>query len=65
MVSGSLPLSVVRKVVVIGGGLAGLCAALEAAKVPDTEVVILEKNDKPGGNSAKVSTTRGTPRHGV
>ncbi|KAI8580359.1 hypothetical protein K450DRAFT_238134 [Umbelopsis ramanniana AG] len=44
-----------RKVVVIGGGLAGLCAALEA-RAAGAAVTIIEKEAKLGGNSAKASS---------
>ena len=45
------------RVVVVGGGLAGLTAALEAAgalKASGGEVVVVEKMPKVGGNSMKV-----------
>lgn len=44
-----------RHVVVIGGGLAGLTAALEVVKNKG-RVTILEKCAKLGGNSAKASS---------
>mmetsp|Transcript_24953 Transcript_24953/g.62796 ORF Transcript_24953/g.62796 Transcript_24953/m.62796 type:complete len:529 (-) Transcript_24953:219-1805(-) len=48
----------VPKVVVVGGGLAGLSAALQVAEEAgnDVEVVLLEKQPKLGGNSAKASS---------
>lgn len=44
-----------KKVIVVGGGLAGLCAAIESATQGAT-VVVLEKTDAPGGNSAKATS---------
>lgn len=38
-------------VIVVGGGGAGLCAAIEAAQV-GASVLVLEKNDSVGGNTA-------------
>jgi succinate dehydrogenase/fumarate reductase flavoprotein subunit len=43
------------KVAVVGGGAAGLCAAIEAAKL-GASVVIFDKVNKLGGNSAKASS---------
>jgi succinate dehydrogenase/fumarate reductase flavoprotein subunit len=43
------------KVVVVGGGLAGLSAAIEATQA-GSSVVILEKAEHMGGNSAKASS---------
>ena len=43
------------KVVVVGGGLAGLSAALEAAQFGAT-VIVLEKSNRVGGNSAKATS---------
>lgn len=37
-----------KKVIVIGGGPAGMMAAIESAKNPNNEVTLLEKNDKLG-----------------
>lgn len=45
----------VNKVIVIGGGLAGMSAALEAHK-QGAEVIVLEKEVRLGGNSAKASS---------
>jgi succinate dehydrogenase/fumarate reductase flavoprotein subunit len=54
-----------RTLVVIGGGLAGLSAALQAARVAASaasrggarvDVVLLEKASQVGGNSAKASS---------
>jgi heterodisulfide reductase subunit A-like polyferredoxin len=42
-------------IVIIGGGAAGLAAALEAS-TSGTEVYLLEKMSKVGGNSAKASS---------
>lgn len=43
-------------VVVIGGGLAGLSAALEARRSSDARVVLVEAASDLGGNSAKASS---------
>ena len=43
------------RVVVIGGGIAGLSAAYYASKVPDTQVTLLESSDRWGG---KITTDR-------
>ncbi len=45
-----------HQVVVIGGGLAGLAAALEAAQSPFTHVILLDKEARTGGNSAKATS---------
>ncbi|KAK7194671.1 NADH-dependent fumarate reductase [Novymonas esmeraldas] len=50
-IAGSLP----ARIVVIGGGLAGCAAAIEAASCGAT-VVLLEKEAKLGGNSAKATS---------
>eukprot|EP00331_Platyophrya_macrostoma_P018587 CAMPEP_0176467822 /NCGR_PEP_ID=MMETSP0127-20121128/38676_1 /TAXON_ID=938130 /ORGANISM="Platyophrya macrostoma, Strain WH" /LENGTH=383 /DNA_ID=CAMNT_0017861173 /DNA_START=171 /DNA_END=1320 /DNA_ORIENTATION=+ len=50
-ISQSLP----ARVVVVGGGLAGLCTAIEAANC-GAQVILLEKSDKLGGNSAKATS---------
>lgn len=42
-----------KKVIVIGAGLGGLTAAIKAAKT-GCEVVVYEKNDKPGGKAGTV-----------
>jgi len=42
-------------VVIVGGGLAGVCAALEAYKAR-AKVIILEKESQLGGNSAKATS---------
>ncbi|PRW56901.1 fumarate reductase flavo [Chlorella sorokiniana] len=46
------------RIIVVGGGLAGTAAALAAAEAagPNTEVVVLEKEGRPGGNSMKASS---------
>eukprot|EP00884_Botryococcus_braunii_P016264 jgi/Botrbrau1/3320/Bobra.0048s0016.1 len=54
--SGSRP-----KFVIIGGGLAGLAALIEASrrlskKGPSGSIILLEKEERVGGNSAKAST---------
>eukprot|EP00759_Apiculatamorpha_spiralis_P017222 PhF_6_TR23304/c1_g1_i1/m.32886 len=43
------------KVVVVGGGLAGLCAAIEAAHC-GAAVILIDKETKLGGNSAKATS---------
>ncbi|KDO27846.1 hypothetical protein SPRG_07119 [Saprolegnia parasitica CBS 223.65] len=44
-------------IVIVGAGLAGMSAALEAIALrPDTHIVLLEKEDRLGGNSAKASS---------
>ena len=43
------------KVVVVGGGLAGLAAAISAADI-GAEVILLEKESRTGGNSAKATS---------
>ncbi|CAJ1036005.1 FAD binding domain/Oxidoreductase FAD-binding domain [Leishmania utingensis] len=50
-IAGSLP----ARVVVIGGGLAGCAAAIEAASCGAT-VILLEKEARLGGNSAKATS---------
>lgn len=52
--SPSLPLQE-NKVIVIGGGLAGLSAAIEAHK-HGASVILIEKEARLGGNSAKASS---------
>jgi len=42
-------------VLVVGGGLAGLCASIEAAK-RGAKVIIIDKEGQLGGNSAKASS---------
>eukprot|EP00611_Tribonema_gayanum_P026149 TRINITY_DN613_c0_g1_i3.p1 TRINITY_DN613_c0_g1~~TRINITY_DN613_c0_g1_i3.p1 ORF type:complete len:775 (-),score=321.81 TRINITY_DN613_c0_g1_i3:557-2881(-) len=42
-------------IVVVGGGLAGLCATIEAARKGST-VTLMEKNKGVGGNSAKATS---------
>jgi succinate dehydrogenase/fumarate reductase flavoprotein subunit len=42
-------------VIIIGGGLAGLCSAVEASS-SDMKVLILESESRLGGNSAKASS---------
>jgi monoamine oxidase len=41
---------------IIGGGLAGVCSAIEAAKTSGAIIHIFEKEKKIGGNSAKASS---------
>ncbi|SYZ69403.1 Pyridine_nucleotide-disulphide_oxidoreductase/FAD_dependent_oxidoreductase/Glucose_inhibited_division_protein_A/FAD_binding_domain/NAD(P)-binding_Rossmann-like_domain_containing_protein [Leishmania braziliensis MHOM/BR/75/M2904] len=48
--------SSLNRVVVIGSGLAGQCAAIEAARHGAKEVVIIEKETRLGGNSAKATS---------
>mgnify|MGYP003386105164 CR=1 FL=1 len=43
------------KVAIVGGGAAGLCAAIEAAKL-GASVIVFDKVNKLGGNSAKASS---------
>ncbi|RNF05181.1 NADH-dependent fumarate reductase-like protein [Trypanosoma rangeli] len=50
-IAGSLP----SRVVIVGGGLAGLSAAIEAAAC-GAQVIVLEKESKLGGNSAKATS---------
>ena len=38
------------ELVIVGGGLAGFCAALQAAQI-GAEVVLIEKQPEPGGSS--------------
>jgi FAD-dependent fumarate reductase len=47
--------SVGKSVIVVGSGLAGLCAAFEASKAGAT-VYMLDREAKPGGNSIKASS---------
>lgn len=46
----------VQRVIVIGSGLAGTAAALAAAEAGAAEVLVLEKEARPGGNSMKASS---------
>ncbi|XUY36770.1 NADH-dependent fumarate reductase, putative [Leishmania panamensis] len=48
--------SSLHRVVIIGSGLAGQCAAIEAARHGAKEVVIIEKETRLGGNSAKATS---------
>uniref|UniRef100_A0A146LPG1 Putative fumarate reductase n=2 Tax=Lygus hesperus TaxID=30085 RepID=A0A146LPG1_LYGHE len=50
-IAGSLP----ARVIVIGGGLAGCAAAIEAANC-GAQVIMLEKESRLGGNSAKATS---------
>uniref|UniRef100_A0A0A9WFD1 Fumarate reductase n=1 Tax=Lygus hesperus TaxID=30085 RepID=A0A0A9WFD1_LYGHE len=50
-IAGSLP----ARVIVVGGGLAGCCAAIEAANA-GAQVILLEKESRIGGNSAKATS---------
>jgi flavocytochrome c len=65
-ISGSLP----ARVIIIGGGLAGCSAAIEAANC-GAQVILLEKEGKLGGNSAKATSginawgTRAQAKEGV
>ncbi|OQS06807.1 fumarate reductase flavoprotein subunit [Thraustotheca clavata] len=44
-------------IVIVGAGLAGMSAALEAITLrPETHVILIEKEDRLGGNSAKASS---------
>lgn len=43
-------------VVIVGAGLAGLCAAWSALSTGASSVVVLERATKPGGNSIKASS---------
>ncbi|KAG5466699.1 hypothetical protein LSCM1_00870 [Leishmania martiniquensis] len=44
------------RVIIVGGGLAGQSAAIEAARAGAKEVVLLEKEARLGGNSAKATS---------
>lgn len=46
---------IAKRVVIVGGGLAGCTATLAAAQ-PGVEVVLIEKEKRLGGNSAKASS---------
>ncbi|KAG5492531.1 hypothetical protein JKF63_01109 [Porcisia hertigi] len=65
-IKGSLP----ARVIIIGGGLAGCSAAIEAANC-GAQVILLEKEPKLGGNSAKATSginawgTRAQAKQGV
>lgn len=50
-IAGSLP----ARVIIVGGGLAGLCAAVESARC-GASVVLIEKEKNVGGNSAKATS---------
>nr|CCC93537.1 unnamed protein product [Trypanosoma congolense IL3000] len=50
-IAGSIP----SRVVIVGGGLAGLSAAIEAASC-GAQVILMEKEQKLGGNSAKATS---------
>lgn len=45
-----------NNIIIIGGGAAGLSSALEISLNEGTEVYLLEKMSKVGGNSAKASS---------
>lgn len=45
-----------QRVIVIGSGIAGLCAVIEAAKSPHTSVLLVEKESTLGGNSIKATS---------
>ncbi|OQR83609.1 fumarate reductase flavoprotein subunit [Achlya hypogyna] len=52
-------------IVIVGAGLAGMSAALEAVAVrPDAHIILLEKEDRLGGNSAKASSGINAARDG-
>lgn len=40
---------VAARVVVVGGGIAGLAAAYDLSRLPDVEVAVLDAGDRPGG----------------
>lgn len=45
------------RLIIVGSGLGGTTAALTAAQAdPNLEIVVLEKEAKPGGNSVKASS---------
>lgn len=44
-----------RPVVVVGGGLAGLAASIEASRA-GAPVILMEKGNRIGGNSAKATS---------
>ncbi|KAG5492532.1 hypothetical protein JKF63_01110 [Porcisia hertigi] len=50
------PASSQNRVIIIGGGLAGQSAAIQAAREGAKEVVLLEKEARLGGNSAKATS---------
>lgn len=58
------------EVIVVGSGLAGMTAAIQAAD-SGAKVIVLEKEDKTGGNSAKATSgingwgTETQAKHGV
>lgn len=55
------------RVAVIGGGLAGCAAALAVARtLPSAQVLVIEKEASPGGNTAKANSGINalTPEHG-
>ena len=45
-----------KNIIIIGGGLAGTCAAIEASKLTGSTIHLFEKEKKLGGNSAKASS---------
>ncbi|CEI88237.1 hypothetical protein RMCBS344292_02631 [Rhizopus microsporus] len=45
-----------KTVIIIGSGLAGLSAAIEAHNQGNTRVILIEKEDKIGGNSMKATS---------
>eukprot|EP01127_Copromyxa_protea_P004298 TRINITY_DN14179_c0_g1_i1.p1 TRINITY_DN14179_c0_g1~~TRINITY_DN14179_c0_g1_i1.p1 ORF type:complete len:1161 (-),score=242.46 TRINITY_DN14179_c0_g1_i1:35-3517(-) len=55
MKASRIGMSFPARVIVVGGGLAGLCAAVEAAKC-GASVVLIEKEKMVGGNSAKATS---------
>ena len=44
-----------NRILVIGGGIAGLSAAFYASKIPDAQVTLLESSERWGG---KITTDR-------
>ena len=50
------PIEIYRHVIIVGGGLGGLSAAIEASRQPGTRITVLEKEKKLGGNSAKATS---------
>jgi heterodisulfide reductase subunit A len=48
--------SIYNKVLIIGGGIAGLRSAVDAAKV-GTEVILVEKLNRLGGSACQIATT--------
>jgi flavocytochrome c len=55
MKANRISMSFPARVIIVGGGLAGLCAAVEAARC-GASVVLIEKEKSVGGNSAKATS---------